>query len=254
MTGSTSSIWKYCYWLDPELFDRLQHELADKNITMVRAQRNPCEALGGEAGYAEPATWEVICKHDAAPWYRASRHAGEILVATSFPLSQAYKPFLETTIEKANFEPIDFPPEGELFEMADSPTFRARIPDGWGAFPKEMGEAIVKGLNNLSEKKLASFGDLLASWEAVHANFAEPRYRAGKEFMRAPYSVADSTHIGTCCVELFNLLGTNEDALLVRPCIGSVIVKVLEKNRYYLVRLAKSPVGMNRLTETRPLQ
>jgi hypothetical protein len=56
--------------------------------------------------------------------------------------------------------------------------------------------------------------------------------------MHAPYSVADSTHIGTCCVELFNLLGTNEDALLVRPCIGSVIVKVLEKNRYYLVRLA----------------
>ena len=111
-----------------------------------------------------------------------------------------------------------------------------------------MGEAIVKGLNNLSEKKLSSFGDLLSSWEAVHANFAHPRYRAGKEFMNAPYSVAESVHIGTCCVELFNLLGTGEDALLVRPCIGSVIVKVLEKNRYYLVRLAKPPAGKNSIT------
>jgi hypothetical protein len=254
MTGTQHDIWKYCYWLNQTSFAQLQHELADKNISMVQAHKNPCEALRGDAGYAEPATWSVICKHDAAPWYRASRHAGETLVVTSFPLSQEYAPFLETTIEESNFEPIDFPPEGELFEMANSPNFRARIPEGWVAFPKEMGEAIVKGLNNLSEKKLSSFGDLLARWDAVHANFAEPRYRAGKEFMHAPYSVADSTHIGTCCVELFNLLGTNEDALLVRPCIGSVIVRVLEKNRYYLVRLAQSPAGMNRLTETRPLQ
>jgi|GEM_PF-390939 hypothetical protein len=240
MTGATSGIWKYCYWLNQALFAQLQKELAQQNISMVRAQRNPCEALGGEAGYAEPATWNVICKYDAAPWYHASRHAGEMLVVTSFPLGRPYAPFLETTIDKADFEPIDFPPEGELFEMADSPNFRARIPEGWGAFPREMGEAIIKGLNSLSEKKLSSFQDLLTHWDAVHANFAEPRYRAGEKFMNAPYSVADSTHVGTCCVELFNLLGTNEDALLVRPCIGSVIVKVLEKNRYYLVRLAQS--------------
>ena len=60
MTGSTSSIWKYCYWLDPELFDRLQHELADKNIAMVRAQRNPCEALGGEAGSLDAEGWRSV--------------------------------------------------------------------------------------------------------------------------------------------------------------------------------------------------
>ena len=243
MTGVRNGIWKYCYWVDQALFVRLQQELAGQNISMVKAQQNPCEALRGEAGYAEPATWEAICKHDAAPWYRASRHAGKILAVTSFPLSQSYTPFLETTIEESNFEPIDFPPEGSFSEMADNPDFRCRIPEGWGAFPREMGEAIVYGLNNISEKKLSSFNDLLKSWDAVHANFAVPRYRAGKEFMNAPYSVADSTHIGTCCVELFNLIGSGEDALLVRPCIGSVIVKVLEKNRYYLVRLTQKATG-----------
>jgi len=239
MPDKKNGAWKYCYWIDGSALTELQLELAKHNIAMTRAQNNPCEALGGEAGYAEPATWDVICKHDAAPWYRASPHAGEILAVTSFPLGKQYEPFLETTIETSDFEPIDFPPEGELFELAHNPSFRSRIPEGWGAFPREMGEAIVKGLNNLSEKKLSSFGDLLSSWEAVHANFAYPRYRAGKEFLSAPYSVTDSIHIGTCCVELFNLLGTNEGALLVRPCIGSVIVKVLEKNRYYLVRLAQ---------------
>ncbi len=248
MPEKKNGAWKHCYWMDGSALAELQRELAHHNIAMTRAEKNPCEALRGEAGYAEPATWEVICKHDAAPWYRASRHAGEMLVVTSFPLEKQYEPFLETTIEKSDFEPIDFPPEGELFELANNPKFRSRIPAEWGAFPREMGEAIVKGLNNLSEKKLSSFGDLLAGWDAVHSNFADPRFRAGQEFMNAPYSVADSTHIGTCCVELFNLLGTNEDGLLVRPCIGSVMVKVLEKNRYYLVRLAKPPVGKNSIT------
>jgi len=239
MPEKKNGAWKYCYWMDGSALAELQRKLAHHNIAMTRAEKNPCEALRGDAGYAEQATWDVICKYDAAPWYRASRHAGETLVVTSFPLEKQYEPFLETTLETSDFEPIDFPPEGELFELAHNPEFHSRIPEGWGAFPREMGEAIVKGLNNLSEKKLSSFGDLLSRWDAVHANFADPRYRAGNEFMNAPYSLADSTHIGTCCVELFNLLGTNENALLVRPCIGSVIVKVLEKNRYYLVRLAK---------------
>ena len=166
-------------------------------------------------------------------------------MVASYPLGKNYSPFIETTIEESDFEPIDFPPEGELFELADNTTYRSRIPEGWGAFPQEMGEAIVRGLNNLSGKKLASFKDLLSRWDAVHANFAHPRYRADKAFMHAPYSVADSLHIGTCCVELFNLLDAQEDTLLVRPCIGSVIVRVLEKNRYYLVHLVKRTTDNN---------
>ena len=110
MPEKKNGAWKYCYWLDGSALAELQRELAKHNITMTRAQNNPCEALRGEAGYAEPATWDVICKHDAAPWYRASPHAGEILAVTSFPLGKQYEPFLETTIETSDFEPIDFPP------------------------------------------------------------------------------------------------------------------------------------------------
>ena len=249
MTADTNGTWKYCYWMNQTAFAQLQEELAGQNISMVRAQRNPCEALRGEVGYAEPSTWDVICKHDAAPWYRSSKHAGESLVVASYPLGTKYSGFLETTIEESDFEPIDFPPEGELFELADNTTYRSRIPGGWGQFPQETGEAIVRGLNNLSKKKLASFKDLLSRWDAVHANFAHPRYRADKAFMYAPYSVADSLHIGTCCVELFNLLDAPEDVMLVRPCIGSVIVRVLEKDRYYLVRLVKPLTDGNSVME-----
>ena len=45
----------------------------------------------------------------------------------------------------------------------------------------------------------------------------------------------DSVHMSTCCVEMFNLINTQEQALLVRPCIGAVIVKAFERDQYYLV-------------------
>jgi hypothetical protein len=244
MVRNTNGIWKYCYWLDDSALGKIKKEMEKEGTTLVRAEKNPCEALRGPIGYAEPQTWNIICKHDAAPWYHASNHAGKNLVVASFPLDETYDPLLETTIEQSTFEPIDFPPEEELSQLAQDPTYRSRKREGWGGFPKEMGDAIVKGLGKMSGKPLDTFEDLLCIWDAVHSNFIIPQYRSGKEFMKAPYSIADSIHIGTCCVELFNLLDSQEDALLVRPCIGSVIVKVLEKDRYYLVRLVNS--GKNR--------
>ena len=237
MVTNSNGIWKYCYWLNDSALGQIKEEMKEDGTPMIQAEKNPCEALRGPIGYAEPQTWNVICKHDAAPWYQASKHAGKNLVAASFPLDETYDPFLETMIEHSTFEPIDFPPEEDLSQLAQDPTYRSRKLEGWGAFPPEMGDAIVKGLGKMSGKPLDTFEDLLCIWDAVHSNFIIPRYRSGKEFMEAPYSIADSIHIGTCCVELFNLLDSQEDALLVRPCIGSVIVKVLEKDHYYLVRL-----------------
>ena len=213
--------------------------MEEKGTAMVKAEKNPCEALKGEIGYAEPFTWDIICKHDAAPWYRASKHVGENLVVSSFSLGEEYRPFLETTIEQSTFEPKEFPSREDLMKLAKDERYLSRELKGWGAFPQEMGEAIVKGLGEMSGKPLDKFEDLLSIWNAVHSNFVNPKYRAGKNFMNAPYSVADSIHIGTCCVELSNLLDSKDDAMLVRPCIGSVIVKVLEKDHYYLVRLVK---------------
>ena len=231
------AIWKYCYWLDEGALAQLKQQMEARGITMLRAEKNPCEALRDELGYAEPPTWGIICKHDAEPWYRASKHAGKHLVVSSFPLSEEYNPSLETTIEKTTFIPEHYPSSAALQQLAGDKVYRSRNLKGWGAFPKKTGEAIVKGLGKMSGKPLDTFEDLLSIWNAVHSNFVNPHYRAGGDFSDAPYSVADSIHIGTCCVELFNLLDAKENAMLVRPCIGSVIVKVLDKDHYYLVRI-----------------
>jgi hypothetical protein len=229
---------KYVYWFDEQGALQIKKELQEKGVEPVQAKQNPCEALRGEVGYAEPHVWNIICKHDAAPWYHASKHTEKYLVVSSSPLPEKYACFLETTIEPTAFQPPAMTDLETLAALARDSTYVAREPDGWGKFPREMGEAIVQGLTKMTGTPPATdFPELLQTWTAVHANFVNPRYRAGAEYMNAPYSISDTVHISSCCVELFNLLNSNEETLLVRPCIGSVIIKVLEKDRHYRVTL-----------------
>ncbi len=231
--------WKYCYWLTREVFDELAAFQQAQGTEMLKAKQNPCEVLTGDIGYAEPATWPVICKFDAQPWYAASQHADKYLVVSSLELPAPFSEFLATTIEPVEFDPPSMPAREEQKALAENPDYLARQPQGWGAFPKEMGEAIVAGLGKVFGTKIASFDELLETWTAVHANFVSPTLRSGEAFGNAPYSITDSVHMSTCCVEMFNLLDTEEEALLVRPCIGSVMVKAFEKDRFYLIRPAQ---------------
>ena len=141
--------WKYCYWLTEEHLEQLKAHLQAQGIEMARAKQNPCEILLAEIGYAEPATWSVICRFDAAPWYQASQHAGKYLVVTSQALDEPFNQFLETTIEPVAFDPPYLPSPEEQKALAANPDYQTRQPQGWGAFPKEMGEAIVKGLGKV---------------------------------------------------------------------------------------------------------
>ena len=241
MQSEQNKPWKYVYWFDEQGALQAKKELQDKGVEPVQAKQNPCEALRGEAGFAEPGVWNIICKHDAAPWYHASQHAGKYLVVSSAPLSEKHHCFLETTIAPTNFEPPAMPDAEQRAAIAQNSAYAAHEPDGWGKFPPEMGEAIVQGLTKMTgAAPAADFSELLQTWSAVHANFVNPCYRAGSECMNAPYSIADTVHISSCCVELFNLSDSKEAVLLVRPCIGSVIVQVLEKDRYYRVMINRN--------------
>jgi len=233
------AVWKHCYWLDREKLALLQQRMAAQGKEMLCAKQNPCEILLADIGYAKPETWPLICKHDATPWYRASEHSGKYIVASSFPLDPDFQEDLATTITPVSFTPPRMPTREEQKQLIADKKYRDREPEGWGAFPKEMGDAIVNGLAKMFGAQPEPFDDLLATWTAVHANFVSPVFRADASFENAPYSVAETARISSGCVEFFNLIGSTEEALLVRPCIGGVIVKVFEKDRYYMVRPAK---------------
>jgi hypothetical protein len=228
----TGGVWKYCYWLDDAQMEQLKTLMQSRGIDMLQAKQNACEILLADFGYAAPSIWQIICKFDAAPWYDASPFAGKYIVASTQPLPEDFQPCLAATISPADFVPPSTVSENEKQGLINNRVFLGRMPAKWGSFPKETGEAIVAGLQKMFGSQVETFDELLMTWTAVHANFICPAFRAGADCGGAPYSIADSAHISSCCVELFNMLGAQEP-LLVRPCIGGVIVKALEKDRYY---------------------
>ncbi len=232
-------VWKYCYWLDEKRFNKFQEEMQAQGLEMRRAEKNPCEALLDDIGYATPDCWSTICLHDALPWFEASPFAGKTLVISSQALNPAYNDCLETTITPITFKPKNMPDKAEIETLINDPLFMKSKPAAWDQFPREMGEQIVKGLARLSGKPSGTWEDLFKNWTAVHANFVAPRFRTNDE-QAAPYSVGDTFSISSCCVELFNLLDSNEATLLVRPCTGAALIQAMERDRYYLVNLVKN--------------
>jgi len=235
-----NDIWKYCYWISSETLSDLQQQMLNRETSLIQAEKNPCEVLAGEIGVAEPDVWSVICRHDAAPWYNQSKFKGKILVVSSFSLGNEYEEYLETTITPVDFEPLRSLTEDEKEALVNSPGFQNRKPPEWDSFPRETGEQITQGLAKITGKTAGSWEDLFQTWTAVHANFVSPQYRANEKFLNSPYSIADSYTISSCCVELFNLLESEEKALLVRPCTGAVMIKLLKKDHYYFVKLVKN--------------
>jgi hypothetical protein len=236
----SNDVWKYCYWINAAHLSMLQQEMLKKGINMTAAKQNPCEAMIGEIGYAEPHTWSVICKYDAAPWYNKSHFKDKVLVATSFSLGNEYEQYLETTITLVSFDLPCIPTEEKKKALINDSVFLEQKPSEWDNFPQEMGEQITQGLAKMTGKPADSWEKLFQTWTAVHANFISPQYRADGTCLNAPYSIGDSYTISSCCVELFNLLESDEKALLVRPCTGATMIKVLEKDQYYFVRLIKN--------------
>ena len=120
--------WKYCYWLDLGTFEKLKKQMEEKGMEIVNAKQTPCEALRGDVGCAEPQIWTQLCKYDAAPWYESSPQAGKYLVISSFPLSNEYHSFLETTIVPTPFEPPYLPSTEEKVRLTQDEGYRSHEP------------------------------------------------------------------------------------------------------------------------------
>ena len=233
-------IWKYSYWLEDNDLSHLKKEMKEKGIEMTCAQYSPCEVLKGEIGYAEPHVWPMLCKPDATPYYVESKFNKKNLIVSSFPLHKQYQKFLETTISPIDFNPSTMPTVQEKEELCKDRVYLSKEPAAWREFPEEWSEEMVKGFARMTGNPSITFEDILIRWTATHANFINPKFRADETYSNAPYSTDETKYISTCCVEFFNLLDSQEKALLVRPCIGAVMTEALAENQYYYVALMKN--------------
>jgi hypothetical protein len=77
---------------------------------------------------------------------------------------------------------------------------------------------------------------LYLSHTANHANFIKPHFFIQENQSIIPYSIDRSAHLCSCCLELFQVLGTQYQKKLVAPCPGATIFARLKPNRYLLVK------------------
>jgi hypothetical protein len=164
-------VWKYCYWLDDTRFQEVRQAMAAKGVHMRRAEKNPCEVLLDDIGFAAPDCWGVICGYDAQPWFEASPFKDKTLLVSSIPLGPVYEDCLETTITPVTFKPKSMPGKAEREAVINDPEFVKRKPAAWDDFPQEMGEQIVKGLARMGGKSSGTWQELFQIWTSVHANF-----------------------------------------------------------------------------------
>jgi hypothetical protein len=141
------------------------------------------------------------------------------------------------TIVESNFKPDRLPSLKEILELTESDEYRKRKPKGW-----DKPDSIEKDFYQIYFERYGAtdsfdFDKLLKYHSANHANFFDPKYFATLNGCMVPYSIADSIHVCSSCLEFFNILGDQWSLKYVVPCIGAVQFAHLPIDQYFEVRI-----------------
>ena len=226
---------KYCYWVDFQGLKNVRENLEKKEIELREEVRIPCRVLrtSMEVGYVVPLAWEGFCKRRTS-WYLSSEKAGKFLVVSDRPLnlSGLGNPIL---IMNSDFIPDRLPTASETAELAKSGSFQRKKPRIWDKpYPLER-DFYRRWFERLGVNEPFDFDKILVSHSANHANFLNPKLFATVNGVKAPYSIWDSIHVCSSCLEFFNILGSQWSVKYVVPCIGAVQFARLPMDQYFEV-------------------
>lgn len=118
--------------------------------------------------------------------------------------------------------------------MIADPDYKTRQPHEWSQV-KEVEKRIYLRWAKRLGSNVDDYDFLYVTHTANHANFANPRYYIKEGNLLVPYSIDQSAHLCSCCVELFQILGAQYPRKLVRPCPGACIFGRLTPDEYLLV-------------------
>ena len=225
---------KHVYWLNENRVSELKEILERQKIKLKQAKGIVCTPMDriNKIAIVAPEVWNETCARQGS-WYRTSEKNGLHLIISAFRLD-AFEDQMAAVITESDFvlpEPAS-PAERDLL-LAD-PRLRERIPAQWG----QVGETEKRIYLRWGKRLGASIPDyhqLHMTHTANHANFISPRFFIETSDGMIPYSIDKSAHLCSCCVELFQILGTEFKKKLVAPCPGAVIFARLKPNRYLLV-------------------
>jgi len=225
---------KHVYWLEAREEIRLRDEMTARGQKVRSARGVVCTPLDriNKISTVAPEVWSETCARQGS-WYRASDKSGLFLVVSAFEL-KGYESRKAATITLTDFVPPAAANGSDKTSLVADPEFREKIPSEWN----EVGEVEKKIYLRWAKRmgsEVTEYDFLHLSQTANHANFMKPRLflKEGNDVI--PYSIDRTAHLCSCCLELFQVLGTRHAKKLVAPCPGASIFARLKPDRFMLV-------------------
>ncbi|MBW1941462.1 MAG: hypothetical protein JRG79_20080 [Deltaproteobacteria bacterium] len=228
---------KHIYWLTEKEEARLRQALGDLGIKMKSAKGIVCTPLDqiNKVSSVAPGVWGETCSRQGS-WYRASDKNGLYLIISNREL-EGYGDRKAATITRSDFIPPGRASLREKESMTSDPDFRRRIPPQWPEV-KEVERRIYLRWARRLGSDAEDYESLYLTHTANHANFIKPRLFVTWNGQVVPYSIDQSAHLCSSCVELFQVLGGQFTRKLVAPCPGATIFARLKPDQYLLVEKA----------------
>jgi hypothetical protein len=226
---------KFCYWVDADRLKKVRENVEQSGGEFDDEARIPCRALrvSREISHCAPTAWDGFCRRRTS-WYWESEKAGQHLIVSSRSLDHldVKNPIM---ITETSFKPDRLPSPDEIAQLVKSQEYQKRKPKAW-----EEVEPIDKDFYQTWFKRHRpdepfDFENIFAHHSANHANFLDPNFFVNLEGIIAPYSIADSIHSCSSCLEFFNILGSQCSVKYVVPCIGAVQFAHLPLDQYLKV-------------------
>jgi hypothetical protein len=232
---------KFGYWLDQQTLGDVRDRLDKEGMPLPEETSIPCRGLRAslEICLILPSAWGGFCSRRTS-WYEASGKAGKVLIVANRPLDISG---IETRmmITESDFRPDRIPHAGEMNKLVQSEAFRKRKPFRWEQVDPVEKDFYRRWFERFGIKDPFDFESILLGHSANHANFLDPRFFFIQEDRKVPYSIADSLHTCSSCLEFFNILGEQWPLKYVVPCLGAVRFAHLPKDRY--LRVSVKSVG-----------
>lgn len=226
---------KFCYWIDSYGLKKVKLDIEQTGSELGDETRIPCRLLRSsrDIGYLAPPAWDGFCKRRTS-WYRRSNKAGKFLVVSNASIDHLDigTPII---VKESNFKPDHLPSYEEIPQLIISKHYQSLKPDVWEKVDPLDKEFCQRWFERYRPKELFDFEKIFAHHSANHANFIDAKHFVTLNGLLIPYSIADSIHVCSSCVEFFNILGEQWPTKYVVPCIGAVQFAHLPMDQYFEV-------------------
>jgi hypothetical protein len=226
---------KYCYWVDHHEFKRVRESLEKRGTPLIQETRIPCRVLRPsiEIGFVAPPAWEGFCRRRTS-WYWRSEKAEKFLIVSHTPLDLTH--FADqSNVSESNFKPDPLPDPEEIVPLIQSEEYQKEKPSLWDEPDPVEKDMYQRWFEHHRITEPFDFERILMIHSANHANFLQPKFFVTASGTKAPYSISDSLHVCSSCLEFFDILGNQWSIKYVVPCIGAVQFAHLPMNQYFKV-------------------